>query len=136
MAALGLIALGHLAGEPRYVAAAERAVRLFAPRLTRAPGGYATLVAAAEALERPPVTVLLVGDPHATAAWHAAIEQTYRPGVHAYDCGGVALPPELRKGPLVEAGVVAWVCEAAACLPPIDALPHLLARLDAPVSST
>ncbi|HEX4883844.1 MAG TPA: thioredoxin domain-containing protein [Casimicrobiaceae bacterium] len=131
MAALGLIALGHLAGEPRYVAAAERAVRLFAPRIAQSPRGYATLVGALEALERPPATVLLVGDPHQTSAWHAALEQALRPGVHAYDCGGQALPPELRKGPLIDAGAAAWVCEAAACLPPIDSLPALLRVLDA-----
>ena len=131
MAALGLIALGHLAGEPRYVAAAERAVRLFGPRMARSPRGYATLATALEALERPPATVLLAGDPYLTASWHSALEQEVRLRVHVYDVGGVALPPELCKGPAIEAGVAAWVCEGTACLPPVDSLPALRRILDA-----
>lgn len=42
VAARALIALGHLAGEPRYLLAAERAVRRFAPSIGREPGGYST----------------------------------------------------------------------------------------------
>jgi hypothetical protein len=125
MAALGLIALGHLAGEPRYLAAAERAARLFGPRIARSPRGYATLVTAIEALERPPAVVLLAGDPRETAAWHSALEQELRPSVHVYDLGGVVLPPELQRGPAVEAGAVAWVCKATTCLAPVDSLPAL-----------
>jgi uncharacterized protein YyaL (SSP411 family) len=131
MAALGLIALGHLAGEPRYLAAAERALRLFGPRIAQSPRGYATLVTALQALERPPAVVLLAGEPHATAAWHAALEQEIRPGVHAYDVGGIDLPDELRRGPAAGEGAVAWVCEATACLPPVGSLPDLRAILDA-----
>jgi hypothetical protein len=40
-----LIALGHLAGVPRYVEAGERAVRLFAPSFGQSPAGYSTLLA-------------------------------------------------------------------------------------------
>jgi len=130
MAALGLIALGHLAGEPRYLDAAERAVRLFGPRIARSPRGYATLVTAIEALERPPAVVLLAGDPRATAAWHSALEQEVRPSVHAYDVGGIALPPELQRGAASDSGAVAWVCEATTCLPPVDSLAALRGILD------
>ena len=54
-----------------------------------------------------------------------------RPFVHAYDVGGVDLPPELRRGPALEAGAAAWVCEGMACLPPVDSLPALQRVLDA-----
>jgi uncharacterized protein YyaL (SSP411 family) len=43
VAACALISLGHLAGEPRYVDAAERTLRLFAPMLAEQPGGSSTL---------------------------------------------------------------------------------------------
>ncbi len=51
IAAGALIALGHLCGEPRYVAAGERAVRLFAPALAQSPGGCASLLAALAVLQ-------------------------------------------------------------------------------------
>ena len=43
VAALALQRLGHLVGEPRYLEAAERTMRLFYPQLIRHPGGFSTL---------------------------------------------------------------------------------------------
>ena len=122
VAAGALIALGHLAGEPRYVEAAERAVRLFAPRIENSPRGFSSLIAALEALQSPPATVLLAGDPATTAAWHAALCAPVRPSVRVYDVGGVSLPLELRKGPAASGEANAWVCRGTACLPPIATL--------------
>ncbi len=121
VAAGALIALGHLAGEPRYVEAAERAVRLFSPQLGSAPRGFSTLIAAADALSAPPATVLLTGVAATTAQWHAALRARPRHSVRIYDVGGVALPPELRKG-AIPAGAAAWVCRGTRCLPPIATL--------------
>ncbi|MBI4996610.1 MAG: thioredoxin domain-containing protein [Rhodocyclales bacterium] len=47
-AALALLRLGRLTGEPRYGAAAERTLHLFMPQLVRAGGGTATLLIALE----------------------------------------------------------------------------------------
>ncbi len=122
VAAGALIALGHLAGEPRYVEAAERAVRLFAPQLAQAPRGFSTLIAALDALQSPPATVLLVGDPATTAKWHATLGASLSPSVRVYDVAGSGLPPELRKGLLPDSGAAAWVCRGTSCLPPIATL--------------
>ena len=123
MAALGLIALGHFAGEPRYVEAAERAVRLFAPQIAQAPRGFATMVTALDELLEPPATVLLAGDPQATAEWHRRLAGMPRRGVRVYDVAGLGLPSELRKGPVPDpVGATAWVCRGTACLPPIETL--------------
>ena len=62
VAARALIALGHLAAEPRYVEAGERTLRLFAPALARAPAGYAILLGALDDALTPPPIVLLDGD--------------------------------------------------------------------------
>ena len=48
VAASALIALGHLAAQPRYVEAGERAVRAFAGVLRESPRGCATLLMALE----------------------------------------------------------------------------------------
>ena len=80
VAASALIAFGHLAGELRYIAAAERTVRLFAPSLAESPGGYSSLLEAQAALEAPPASILLQGDPEVCGEWQRALEKTYRPG--------------------------------------------------------
>jgi uncharacterized protein YyaL (SSP411 family) len=123
VAASALIALGHLAGEPRYVEAAERAVLLFAPQLAATTRGFSSLIAALDALVEPPATVLLAGDPRITADWHRELAARPMPSVHVYDVGGLGLPPELRKGPPPDPSTaVGWVCRGTVCLPPIETL--------------
>src|SRR4029077_3321931 len=61
VAASALVAFGHLASELRYIEAAERCVRLFAPMLAESPGGCSTLLAALADLESPPAAVLIDG---------------------------------------------------------------------------
>ncbi len=88
IAAQALIALGHLAAEPRWVEAGERAVRLYAGALARSPGGYSTLLVALEDTLRPPATVLLAGEPAACAAWQRALEAAHRPATRVINLGG------------------------------------------------
>ena len=123
VAAQALIVLGHLANDSRYLDAAERTVRLFAPTLAQAPSGYATLLTALEDLEAPPTSVLLAGDTHDAHAWHEALERQYRPNVRVFDLASVDWPPpSLVKGKKPERGAVAWICKGTACLPPITSL--------------
>jgi hypothetical protein len=129
VAAVALIALGHLAAEPRYVAAAERTVQLFAPMLDASPPGYATLLSALEDVLAPPATVLLSGDPARCAEWRRQLERTARSGVRVYDVAGCDLPAELAKGAPVADGAAAWVCRGTQCLPPIRDLDGLLLAL-------
>jgi len=131
VAAGALIALGHLAGEPRYLDAAERALRLFAPMLAESPGGCSSLLNALEDLEAPPTTVLLRGDPKETREWQHSIERTYRPGVRVLDLAGVrALPPALDKGTVPGHGGIAWICRGMHCLPPVRSLHELTRALE------
>ncbi|MEP7275421.1 MAG: thioredoxin domain-containing protein [Betaproteobacteria bacterium] len=130
VAAQALIALGHLAAEPRYLDAAARTVRAFAPALAQSPGGHSTLLCALEDLEIPPAFVVLAGDPVETSAWHAALERSYRPNVRVVDLGSVDRPPpSLVKGHRPAQGAVAWVCRATTCLPPIASLAGVEAAL-------
>jgi uncharacterized protein YyaL (SSP411 family) len=125
VAAGALIALGHLAAEPRYVDAGERAVRVFAPALAQSPGGYSSLLSALEDAQSPPTTVLLAGDPVTCDAWQRELERTLRPSVRVFNLAGIVVPVELVKGPAPGGGAAAWVCRGTQCLPPIVSLPEI-----------
>jgi len=130
VAAQALIVLGHLANEPRYLDAAERTVRLFAPTLAQAPAGFSTLLTALEDLEAPPTAVLLAGDVHDAHAWHEALERHYRPNVRVFDLASLAWPPPaLVKGKKPEHGAVAWICKGTSCLPPFSSLAEVQREL-------
>ncbi len=132
VAARALIALGHLAGEPRYVAAAERTVRLFAPALRESPGGFSSLLAAFEDLESPPAFLVLAGDTATCRSWQRALERRYRPHAHVFDLSGMAdVPAALVKGTSPATGAAAWVCRGTTCLPPVDSLGEIERMLEA-----
>ena len=71
VAALALLALGHLLGEQRYLDAAERTVRAALHTLERYPDAHATLLRALEELLAPPKLVVLRGTPEELAPWRA-----------------------------------------------------------------
>jgi uncharacterized protein YyaL (SSP411 family) len=126
VAACALIAFGHLAAEPRFVDAAERCVRLFAPMLDASPSGCSTLLTALAELESPPVAVLIDGDVEEALAWQRSLEARYLPSVRIFNIAGVAdLPPALAKGARPANGAVAWVCRGTQCLPAITTLAEL-----------
>ncbi len=129
VAARSLIALGHLAGEPRYVEAGERAVRLFAPAIAQSPSGYSTLIEALEDALLPPTSVLIAGDPAACADWQRELGRSLRPAVRVFAIGDTPLPAELAKGDAPSQGARAWVCVGTQCLAPVDSLAALEAAL-------
>jgi len=131
IAAQALLALGHLAGEPRYVDAAERALKLFAPSLAESGGSQSTLLVALDRLLAPPTVVLLDGDAAHAHAWQVALERTYRPDVSFVDIAGADAPEALRKGARPASGAVAWVCRGLQCLPPMSTLEAIEAALAA-----
>jgi uncharacterized protein YyaL (SSP411 family) len=123
VAAQALIALGHLAGAPRYVESGERAVRLFAASFGQSPAGYATLLAALEDARSPPTSVVLAGDRAACEAWQRELERGYRPSVRIFNVAGVTdVPPTLVKGTVAADGATAWICRGTQCLPPMRVL--------------
>jgi uncharacterized protein len=133
VAACALIAFGHLAAEPRYVDAAERCVRLFAPMLADSPGGCSTLLEALRDSEAPPTAVLIDGDVGAAREWQRALEARYMPSVRVFNVAGIAnLPPAMVKGARPTTGAVAWVCRGTHCLPPLATLAELERELTAP----
>jgi uncharacterized protein YyaL (SSP411 family) len=129
IAAQSLILLGHLAGQVRYVDAAERALKLFAPGLAESAGSQSTLVIALERLLTPPTTVILDGDRGSTQEWQRALERAHRPDVFVVDIAGTDAPAMLRKGEPPPSGARAWVCLGMQCLPPLASLAEVVATL-------
>ena len=125
VAALALQRLGHLLGEPRYIAAAERTAKLFHPVFERQVSACVSLATALEELLEAPQTVLVRGPDDALAQWQHALNAIYRPDMLALAIPAAAgeLPAALAKpvGPAVNA----WVCRGVTCLPPIGELGEL-----------
>jgi uncharacterized protein YyaL (SSP411 family) len=126
IAAFALQRLGHLIGEQRYLAAAERATKLFYPAMERQAGGFVSLATVLEEYLAPPQIVILRGDRAAVTDWQRALARTYRPAtlIVGIPAGIQALPAALDK-PVAGAPVNAWVCRGVTCLPPIADLGEL-----------
>ncbi len=123
IAAFALQRMGHVIGEPRYIDAAERAIRLFYGAMQRQPSAFVSLLAALEEALVPPRVVVLRGEDHALREWQRALGARYRPDtlVIALNNGTTALPAVLAK-PAPASGVNAWLCQGVSCLPPVSDL--------------
>ena len=120
IAAFALQRLGHVIGEPRYIDAAERAIRLFYGAMQRQPAAFVSLLAALEEALVPPRVLVLRGEAGALREWQHALAKRYRPDtlIVALRNGETHLPPALAKPPST-GGVNAWLCQGVSCLPPV-----------------
>jgi uncharacterized protein YyaL (SSP411 family) len=132
VAARALASLGALAGEVRYLEAARRAVARFASSVAHSPGGFSTLLEAADRLERPPTQVIVSGATADAAAWRDALVVPYRPGLEVYVVDPRTAPRALVKGASPASGARAWVCRGMTCLPPVDTLSELRGLVASP----
>jgi uncharacterized protein YyaL (SSP411 family) len=129
VAAFALQRLFHLTGEVRYGQAAERTLQLFYRQMADSVTGFSTLLMALEEALQPTRLVIVRGAAVDLAPWRDALRRCHLPQSIALFIphGAPGLPPALAKPQA--AHVNAWVCEGVTCLPPIDALPNLLATL-------
>jgi len=123
IAAFALQRLGYVIGEPRYIEAAERAIRLFYGAMQRQPSAFVSLLAALEEALAPPRVVVLRGEAVAMREWQRSLRARYRPDtlVIALPDDATNLPPALAK-PAAVGSVNAWVCQGVSCLPPVSDL--------------
>ncbi|HEV3182457.1 MAG TPA: thioredoxin domain-containing protein [Steroidobacteraceae bacterium] len=130
IAARVLLRLGHLLAEPRYLAAAERALRAAWPVITQYPPGHVSLLGALEELLTPPEIVVLRGEARTIDGWRLALANIYAPHrtVLAIPADAAGLPPALAdKTP--RAGPVAYICRGSTCSAPLDSLDALTEQL-------
>ena len=120
IAALVLIALGHLLGEQRYLDAAERTVRAALHTLHGYPDAHATLLRALEELLAPPKLVVLRGTPEQLAPWHRKLCSTYEPNRLAFAIANDAKLSGLLAERVPRGRAVAYVCEGMTCRAPVE----------------
>jgi uncharacterized protein len=130
IAARVLLRLGHLLGEPRYLAAAESTLRAAWAALEKYPQGHVSLLGALEELLSPAEVVVLRGEARTIDGWRRHLAGVYAPQrlVLAIPADAPDLPAALAdKTP--RAGPVAYVCRGSSCSAPIDSLDALTEQL-------
>ena len=132
VAAYVLQRFGHLLGEPRYLAAAERTIRAAWADLPRYPQACATLLTALEELLHPPEIIILRGEEPAIDAWQRELAALYAPRrlVLAVPQDAAQLPPALADKP-AHGEAVAYICRGSVCSAPVESLEALLSALRA-----
>ena len=131
IAATVLLRFGHLLGEPRYLAAAERVLAAAWPVISRHPQGHASLLTALEELLHPPQIVLIRGESATLESWQLELNRLYAPRriVLALNADAAGLPAALADKPARPGRTVAYVCRGSTCSAPLDSLGALLSEL-------
>ena len=124
IASFALQRLGHLLGEPRYLAAAEKTLFLFWSHLRQSPAGFGSLLGTLEEALTPPEIVVLRGPADQFAEWQAALGADPRRMVLALPNGLAGLPQALDKPESDR--VNAWVCKGVTCSAPTANIDDLL----------
>jgi uncharacterized protein len=130
VAAFVLQRLGHLLGESRYLAAAEKTLRTAWPVLEKYPQAHMSLLIALEELLNPPETIILRGEAAAIEAWRRDLARLYAPRRLIIAVPGDArdLPPALEEKP-TRGDAVAYVCKGSVCSAPLESFSALTAHL-------
>ncbi|HEX4618881.1 MAG TPA: thioredoxin domain-containing protein, partial [Steroidobacteraceae bacterium] len=114
IAAFTLQRLGHLLGEPRYLAAAERTLRAAWPVLEKYPLSHVSLITALEELLQPPEIVILRGEAAAIEGWRLELARRFVPRrlvlAIAADAAGL---PEAIASKAPRGAAVAYVCRGS-----------------------
>jgi uncharacterized protein len=130
VAVFALQRLGHLLGETRYLAAAERALRYAWPALREFPQGHVSLLTALEEYLTPPEIVVIRGDAGEIGAWRDAVGKTYAPARLVFAIPADAeLPNLLGERRAVPGKTLAYRCVGTHCELPVDSLDALLEDL-------
>ncbi|MFM1892007.1 MAG: hypothetical protein RLZ44_1084 [Pseudomonadota bacterium] len=126
VAALALQRLGHLLGEPRYLAAAERTLQAGWPAIERLPYAHPSLLLAlAEQLEPSETLVIRAAGP-TLGDWQELAARHWRPdrSCYAIPAEVADLPGLLAQRPPAD-GPIAYLCQGTSCLAPIRDLAAL-----------
>ena len=124
-AACGLIALGHLFADTRYLDAASGTLRALRGAVEQYPAGHCTLLSAVEADAYAPEQIIVRGPVDALDAWLDIAREGYRPWrqVYGFPFECAEMPGYLLAADSDDrARPTAFVCRGLQCSPPIDSL--------------
>ena len=130
-AILGLLKLGNLLGESRYLQSAETALSLFADDLAHHPSVNALMTVALQYIGDQHTTVIIRGNDEDNQAWMQCCHNRYQPLTSVFAIGKDAknLPPTLASCK-ADKTTVAYVCKGDHCTPPITSLGALKKQFD------
>ena len=132
LAVFALQRLGHLQGEARYLASAERAITLLYPPISKHPAAYSSLMIGLKECLQAPDIVVVRGPAEGVAAWRASLAKAFLPNAMlVYLSNAVSVLPEVLAKPET-ADVNAWGCRGVNCLPAITTLEALISLCKAP----
>ena len=123
IAAFALNRLGHLLGQERYTLAAERTLKIALQAMTEYPVAYGSLLNAVDDWSSPPQIIILRGQPDELAHWQRIALEHYVPGrlCFAIPSAEISLPGLVgERKP--HGNIVAYICAATSCLPPVTSL--------------
>jgi uncharacterized protein YyaL (SSP411 family) len=122
--------MGYLLGEPRYLAAAERALRAGWGQYARHPSSHTSMLTALDEWLHPPETVILRGAGPQIGEWQRDIARLYAPRrmIFAIPADAQELPAALSDKAAL-GGPVAYVCRGSTCAAPLTELPALVQAL-------
>ncbi len=130
IAAFVLQRMGHLLGDSRYLAAAEKTLRAAWTVMEKYPQGHTSLLIALEELLNPPETVILRGDLATIDSWRRELAKVYAPRrlVLAVAANARDLPPALADKP-ARSTPAAYVCAGSVCSAALDTFSALTTHL-------
>ncbi|HEX3847658.1 MAG TPA: thioredoxin domain-containing protein [Steroidobacteraceae bacterium] len=133
VAAAALCRLGFLLAEPRYLDAAERALRAGWSGLREYPMAHMSLLNALEDYLAPLQILIIRGPAEAAERWARELGRLYAPTrmILAIPADAEDLPAALADKRAPAAGVAAYVCTGTACSAPIGDLAQLARNLGA-----
>ncbi len=138
VAAMNLVRLGRITGDPAYAQAADGVLRAFTDTVARAPQHFAFLLMAADLAEGPSFEIVVAGERGAedTELMLAALRRHYLPrSVVLFREEGADLPPIAVLAPFTEAQravegkATAYVCREQACEAPTSDVDRMLVLL-------
>ena len=122
IAASLLIKIGHLTGEQRYLAAAEKTLTALWSNINRYPVAHGSLLSALEFFLHPAEIIILRGSNNVLEEWRKLAVQNPRPDriVLAIPSAEKQLPVLLSAKSAPDNGVLAYLCRRSICLPAIS----------------
>ena len=127
----GLYRLGHLLGRGDWIDLAQRTLRRASGAIIRGPGEHARFLEVRQALDQPPVQIILRGTKDEMANWKRQAEEAGCDDCYAIPSDEAALPEGLVEKTPSE-GVIAYVCTGLSCAPPIRSLDEFRQQLVSP----
>jgi hypothetical protein len=130
IAAFVLQRMGHLLGDTRYLAAAEKTLRAAWAALEKYPHAHTSLLNALEELLNPPETLILLGNATAIESWRRDLSRLYAPRrmVLAVPADTRDLPPALADKP-ARGEAIAYLCKGSVCSAPLQSLSAIVTHL-------